>query len=84
MKKTLSTHEAKTHLSKVIEEVLAGAEVVICRGKSPVVKVVKYHQADEENARPKVGIATSAPVTYNDDAFAPLSNAQDLESWGVK
>ena len=33
---TVSVHEAKTHLSRLIEKVLAGEEVVISRNKEPV------------------------------------------------
>jgi prevent-host-death family protein len=38
---TVTVHEAKTHLSRLIAEVLAGGEVVIApRGKAPAVKIV--------------------------------------------
>ncbi len=38
---TVSVHEAKTHLSRLIEKVLAGEEVVIARNKEPVVRLVR-------------------------------------------
>jgi len=84
MKKSLTTHEAKTHLSRLIEDVLSGVEVIICRGKLPVVRIVKYQADTESPARPKVGVATSAPVKYSADTFAPLSDSETLESWGMK
>ena len=84
MKKSITTHEAKTHLSKIIEEVLSGAEIVICRGKSPVVKIVKYASNEERPLGAKVGVATSAPVKYTKDAFSPISEADDLDRWGMK
>lgn len=37
---TVTIHEAKTHLSRLINEVLAGNEVTIARGKEEVVKLV--------------------------------------------
>ena len=37
---TVTVHEAKTHLSKLIARAEAGEEVVIARGKAPVVKLV--------------------------------------------
>ena len=38
---TVTVHQAKTHLSRLIAEVLAGHEVVIApRGKEPMVKLV--------------------------------------------
>ena len=35
-----SVHDAKTNLSKLIAEALAGGEVVIARGNVPVVRLV--------------------------------------------
>jgi prevent-host-death family protein len=37
---TITIHKAKTNLSKLIERALAGEEIVIARGKQPVVKLV--------------------------------------------
>ncbi|MFM2098755.1 MAG: hypothetical protein RLZZ366_294 [Pseudomonadota bacterium] len=37
---TVSVHEAKTHLSRLINDVLAGKEVIVSRGKQEVVKIV--------------------------------------------
>lgn len=36
----VTVHAAKTNLSKLIEAALAGEEVVIAKGKHPVVKIV--------------------------------------------
>ena len=88
MAKNVSTHEAKTHLSRIIEEVLTGAEVVVCRSDVPVVKIVRY-QETHTNSRivshpvAKVGVKSSAPVKYTEDAFAPLVDDEELKSWGM-
>ena len=37
---TVTIHQAKTNLSKLIAEVEAGGEVIIARGATPVVKLV--------------------------------------------
>ncbi len=37
---TYTIHEAKTHLSRLINQVLAGEEVVLARGKTPVAQIV--------------------------------------------
>ena len=37
---TVSVHEAKTHFSRLIEQVLAGEEVVVTRNKEPVIRLV--------------------------------------------
>ncbi len=36
----VNIHEAKTHLSKLIQEVTAGGEVIIAKGNKPVAKLV--------------------------------------------
>jgi antitoxin (DNA-binding transcriptional repressor) of toxin-antitoxin stability system len=37
---TFTIHEAKTHLSRLINLVLAGETVVLARGKNPVAQIV--------------------------------------------
>lgn len=37
---TISIHEAKTHFSQLINRALAGEEIIVSRGKDPVVKIV--------------------------------------------
>jgi prevent-host-death family protein len=34
---TVTIHEAKTHLSKLIQQVMAGEEVIIAKGSKPLV-----------------------------------------------
>jgi prevent-host-death family protein len=38
-----SVHDAKTNLSRLIADALAGGEVVIARGNVPVVRLVPVH-----------------------------------------
>ena len=40
-------HQAKTQLSKLIEQVIQGEEVVICKAGKPVAKLVRYEQNRE-------------------------------------
>ena len=35
-------HEAKTHLSRYLQEVLAGHEVIVMKSDTPVAKIVPY------------------------------------------
>lgn len=37
---TINMHEAKTNLSKLVEEAIAGEEVVIARAGAPMVRLV--------------------------------------------
>lgn len=39
-KKTVSIHEAKTNLSKLIQEALDGTEIIIAKSKKPLIKLV--------------------------------------------
>lgn len=38
-------HEAKTHLSRLVERAAGGEEVVIARAGKPVAKLVRYEEA---------------------------------------
>jgi prevent-host-death family protein len=48
----VNIHEAKTHLSRLLERVAAGEEVVIAKAGRPVAKLVAY---DEDQAPRKLG-----------------------------
>jgi prevent-host-death family protein len=43
----VNIHEAKTNLSKLLERVEAGEEVVICRAGKPIARLAKLEQAKE-------------------------------------
>jgi len=79
--KKVTTHEAKTHLSRLLAEVEAGEEVIIARGTRPVARLVALTRATRRT-RPKVGTCTSNPVRWTKDAFAPLSD-KELEEWAL-
>ena len=38
--KTVTVHTAKTHLSRLLEEAVAGEEIIIARGRTPVARLV--------------------------------------------
>jgi prevent-host-death family protein len=45
-KRTHSIHAAKTNLSKLVERALAGDEVIIAKGRTPVVRLVSMEAAE--------------------------------------
>jgi prevent-host-death family protein len=45
----VNIHEAKTHLSRLVERAAGGEEVVIARAGKPVARLVKY----EEERKPR-------------------------------
>ena len=60
----VNIHEAKTHLSRLLERVAAGEQVVISKAGKPIADLVP-HQAT------RVGFGgLKGQVHYNDDAFA--------------
>ncbi|MBY0273824.1 type II toxin-antitoxin system Phd/YefM family antitoxin [Candidatus Binatia bacterium] len=79
--KTVTTHEAKTHLSRLIAEVEAGEEIIIRRGAQAVARIVPLGQT-RRATRPKVGTITSPPIRAKRGVFEPLSD-DDLKEWGL-
>ena len=45
MTRVFNIHEAKTHLSRIVEEVAAGKEVVIAKAGKPMARLVPMKQA---------------------------------------
>jgi len=41
----VNIHEAKTHFSKLIKEVLNGDEIIIAKGNKPVAKLISIEQS---------------------------------------
>ncbi|MFP4431753.1 MAG: type II toxin-antitoxin system Phd/YefM family antitoxin [Spirochaetaceae bacterium] len=78
--KEVTTHQAKTHLSQLIRDVQAGETIIIRQGRNPVARLSAL--SPRGPGRPNVGTVTSDPVTYSDDAFAPLSD-KELGEWGL-
>ncbi len=78
--KTVTTHQAKTHLSRLLKEVQAGEEILILNATVPVARLTAVDA--QVSRRPRVGTLTSSPVRYDDDAFQPLSE-DELEDWGL-
>lgn len=71
----VTIHAAKTNLSKLIEAALAGEEVIIAKGKLPMVKIVPV-------ARNKfmIGLLKGELAGTGPDFFEPMSE-DDLTLW---
>ncbi len=78
--KTVTTHSAKTHLSRFLKDVQRGETIVILHGTEPVAQLTAAKK--KRRTRPKVGVCTSEPVRYTKETFSPLTNG-DLEEWGL-
>jgi len=78
--KTVTTHSAKTHLSRLLKDVQRGETVIILHGSEPVAQLTALEK--KRTTRPDVGVITSAPVHYSEEAFAPLTE-EELKGWGL-
>ena len=65
---------AKANLSRLIKKVLDGEEVIITRGKKPVVRLVPF-----ETKRKRVPGGFEGQFSWTDDAFDPLTDDEMKE-----
>ena len=72
MPDTINVHEAKTHLSKLLERVKAGEEIVLAKGGEPYAKLVPLERKPREFGF----VEGSVPASF----FEPLSD-DELEVW---
>lgn len=63
----VSVHEAKTHLSRLLQRVEAGEEVVITRGGEPIARIVPL-----KTTLPREPGRLKGAVKIADDFDAPL------------
>ena len=70
----VNIHEAKTHLSKLIQEALAGKEVIIARGNQPVVRL---DVVPEMRSRRRIGNAKGMILSMSDDFDEPLDDFRE-------
>jgi prevent-host-death family protein len=64
---TVNIHQAKTHLSRLLDEVAAGGEVIIAKAGAPVARLVSYRAP-----LPKRLGALQGRIVVPDDFDAPL------------
>ncbi len=69
----VNIHEAKTHLSRLIQKVIEGEEVIIAKGNKPIVKLTLL---DEYKPKRKLGMA-KGKVWIADDFDEPLEDFKD-------
>ena len=72
----VNIHEAKTHLSKLIEQALAGEDVVIAKAGNPLVRLIRI-----EHDQPILGSARGAFV-LKEGWDAPLTDSEFDELFG--
>jgi prevent-host-death family protein len=74
--KTVTIHEAKTNLSRLIERACRGEEIIISRGPDPVARLVPV--AGRKGQR-KLGML-KGKLVVGPEFFEPLP-PEDLDRW---
>ncbi|HME05919.1 MAG TPA: type II toxin-antitoxin system Phd/YefM family antitoxin [Bryobacteraceae bacterium] len=77
MSVAVNVHEAKTHLSRLLERALAGEEVIIMRSGRPLVKLIPVPSAP----RPRAVGSGKGDFVVPDDFDAPLPD-EILDAFG--
>ena len=74
---TVTIHEAKTQLSKLIARAEAGEEIVIARGKEPAVRLAPV---EKKHPKRKPGFLKPLPPIPDSFFFDPLPE-DEMELW---
>ena len=70
----VNIHEAKTHLSRLIQEALDGEEVIIARDNKPLVRL---HVLPEAKNKRRLGGIPHLIVSMADDFDAPIEDLSE-------
>ncbi len=73
MDKVVNVHEAKTHLSRLLEEARAGKEIVLAKGGKPVARLVAIEPVTKRRLGFVAGRLTKA-------FFEPLPE-REIAAW---
>ena len=80
---SVSVHEAKTHLSRLIERVLAGEEVTVTRNREPVIRLVPA--APLPAKKPLLGAMKGRLGDPDDSVWGPWTDEElGLDVWENK
>lgn len=71
---SVNVHEAKTHLSRLLEQVQRGEEIVIARAGMPIARLIAYQPGARRIAPPG---AMAGEVWIGEDFDLPLDEQFD-------
>lgn len=75
----VNIHEAKTHLSRLVEEAAAGEPFVICKAGRPMVRVTRLDEGDRAAApRRRLGLLAGQCQVPDDFDQMAASEIADL------
>lgn len=75
MTKTVNVHEAKTHLSRLLEEAAAGEEIIIAKAGKPKVRLVPVEDP------PKRQLGFMSGISLPDSFFFDPLPPEELALW---
>ncbi|WP_428355339.1 type II toxin-antitoxin system Phd/YefM family antitoxin [Methyloprofundus sp.] len=65
----MNIHEAKTHLSQLLEQIEAGEDVIIARHGKPIARLIPYSVKPVQQREPG---SLHGKISFNEDFDAPL------------
>ena len=76
----VNVHEAKTHLSRLLERVSAGEEIIISKAGTPIAKLVPFKESQTTRRKPgslkgKVQIASDFDDPLPDEVLQAFYNS---------
>jgi antitoxin (DNA-binding transcriptional repressor) of toxin-antitoxin stability system len=74
-----TVHQAKTNLSRLIQEACGGSDVIIARGKQPVVRLVPLATVRKKRLAGRL----RGKIRILPKFFKPISRAE-LARWGIE
>lgn len=75
----VSLHDAKTHLSRLIEAVEGGAEVTVARRRKPVARIVPVGRGKPR----RIGVLAGRRFRLGDGFDAPAATKAVADAFGV-
>ncbi|MDX2145223.1 MAG: type II toxin-antitoxin system Phd/YefM family antitoxin [Rhodospirillaceae bacterium] len=75
--KTVNTHYAKTHLSRLLAEASAGEEIFIAKSGAPIAKLVPLSAAEKRG----LGLANRMGLTIDMTHFFDPLPEEELRLW---
>lgn len=79
MSRTVNIHEAKTHLSKLVEQVRSGEEIILAKAGKPCARLVPL-DSPSKATRIFGGIVPSLTESEVNESLSPLDE-DDLDLW---
>ena len=70
----VTIHEAKTHLSRLIQEALAGEEIIIAKNRQPLIRLTVFPEVRKQR---KIGGAKGLIIRMDDDFNEQLDDFMD-------